>query len=285
MLIMSNPAITVIIHTLNEENNIRNCLECLKWADEIIIIDMYSDDNTVKIAREYTDKIFMYERMRYADPARQFGLEQAANEWVLVVDADELVPIQLRDFLLKIAHENQYDAVSIPRRNYFFGHYMQQTGWNALQDRQMRFFKKQYMNYTSHIHSFVHLSSQANVYTIDNENYSFIHFNYIDVEHFIEKLNRYTTIEAENSWDNNERFSKGRVCRHIVREFWTRFIRNKGYKDGFQGLMLAFLMSTYKASAGLKRYLFEKYGTKDIAETIKQQYNAQAHFEIDKYIK
>ena len=65
-----NVEISILIHTLNEERNIRNCLETVKWADEIIIIDMYSDDKTVEIAKEYTDKIFYHERMGYADPAR-----------------------------------------------------------------------------------------------------------------------------------------------------------------------------------------------------------------------
>ncbi|MBU2699028.1 glycosyltransferase involved in cell wall biosynthesis [Sporomusaceae bacterium BoRhaA] len=282
---MSNPAISVIVHTLNEEKNIRTCLECLKWADEIVIIDMYSDDDTVQISLEYTDKIFMHERMRYVEPARKYGLNQAKNEWVLVVDADELVPVELRDVLLKIATENRYDAVSIPRRNYFFGHYMLQTGWNALQDRQLRFFKKQYMHYTSHIHSSVQLSPQAKVYDIKDEKCSFIHFNYIDVEQFIDKLNRYTTIEAENGWDNRDEFSKGRVYRHIFREFKNRFIRDKGYKDGFQGFLLALLMCTYRASAGFKRYFMEEYNTKNVSEEIIMQYNELAKLEIKKYSK
>lgn len=280
---MNNPLISVLIHTLNEENNIRNCLECVKWADEIIIIDMYSDDKTRAIAREYTDEIFLHERMGIADPARQFGLQQASNEWVLVVDADELVPIQLRDYLLKIARENNYDAVSIPRRNYFFGNLIQETGWNALQDRQMRFFKKQYMIYTHHIHRFVQLNPQANVLEISDPQCSFIHFNYISTEHFIEKLNRYTTIEVKNAMERNEKFSKIKTCKRIYREFWSRFVKDKGYKDGFQGLMLAILMSAYQASIGLKHYLAVKYNTINVEEHVKQQYQQLSQSEIDKY--
>jgi glycosyltransferase involved in cell wall biosynthesis len=280
---MNNPAISVIVHTLNEAANIRTCLECLKWADEIIVIDMYSEDQTVTIAREFTDKIFMHERMRYVEPARQFGLQQASHEWILVVDADELVPMELRDVLLKIAGENKYDAVSIPRRNYFFGYAMQQTGWEAVQDSQLRFFKKQFMNYGSHIHSGVQLSPQAIVCSIQEEQYAFIHFNYLDVEQFIEKMNRYTTIEAENAYDAHSKFSKSRVCRHMLREFKNRYIKNKGYKDGFQGFMLAVLMCTYQASIGFKRYLMEKLATKNVSQKITAQYKDIADNEIKKY--
>ncbi len=89
--------ISVLINTFNEERNIKNCLESVSWADEIIIVDMYSDDKTVDIAKNYTDKIYYFERMGYADPARQFALKKATHEWVLIVDADEMVPLELRE--------------------------------------------------------------------------------------------------------------------------------------------------------------------------------------------
>lgn len=275
--------ITVLIHTLNEERNIKNCLECVKWADDIVIIDMSSDDKTVEIARGYTDRIFLHERLRYADPARQFGLEQARNEWVLVVDADELVPIALRDRLLEIMTSGQYDAVSIPHSNYFFGHVMAGTGWGALQDKHVRFFRKQFMSYGQKIHGFAELNPSARVFTINDEKCSFIHFNYVDVEQFLEKLNRYTTIEAENAWAAQLPLNKFRVVRHIVREITKRFLKRQGYKDGFQGFLLACLMAGYQASAALKRYLMEKYQTKDVRERILQEYSVIARQEIEKY--
>ncbi|MEL3933639.1 glycosyltransferase, partial [Aeromonas enteropelogenes] len=84
----------------------------------------------------------------YADPARQFALEQASNEWILVVDADELVPKILKDKLIEIMMSDQYDAVLIPHKNYFFGHLMKGTGWGPLQDMHVRFFRKNKVSYT-----------------------------------------------------------------------------------------------------------------------------------------
>jgi len=89
--------VSVLVHTLNEEKNIRNCLDTLKWAEEIIIVDLFSDDRTVEVASEYTDRFFFHERMGYADPARQFGLEKASCNWILIVDADEQVPLKLKE--------------------------------------------------------------------------------------------------------------------------------------------------------------------------------------------
>ena len=82
--------ISVSINTFNEERNIKNCLESVKWADEIVIVDMYSTDKTVKIAKEYTDKIFYFENLGYADPAREFARNKTTNEWILDIDADEV---------------------------------------------------------------------------------------------------------------------------------------------------------------------------------------------------
>jgi len=139
---MDKLPVSVLVHTLNEEKNIRNCLETVKWADEIIIVDMYSDDKTTEIASEYTDKIFYHERMGYADPARQFGLEKASNEWILILDADELVPLKLKKRLETIIEEDLGDIISIPRNNYFFGKVMRHTGWGPLQDTLHRFSRK-----------------------------------------------------------------------------------------------------------------------------------------------
>jgi len=125
---MKKLSVSVLIHTLNEERNIRNCLETVIWAEEIIVVDMYSDDKTVEIAREYTDKIFYFERVGYADPARKFALERATKPWILVVDADELVPRRLYEELKNIIEKDLADVVYIPRNNYFFGEILKGTG-------------------------------------------------------------------------------------------------------------------------------------------------------------
>ncbi len=95
---MDKLPVSVLVHTLNEEKNIRHCLETVKWASEIVIIDMYSDDKTTEIASEYTDKIFYHERMDFADPARDSSAwKKASNRWVLILDADEMVPFRLKE--------------------------------------------------------------------------------------------------------------------------------------------------------------------------------------------
>jgi len=110
--------ISATVVTLNEEENIRNCLETLTWCDEIIIVDSHSDDNTVEIAREYTDKIFTYERTGYSEPAREKALEEASGEWICMIDADEMIPPHLADKLKQEVEDSKVDVVHAPIKNW-----------------------------------------------------------------------------------------------------------------------------------------------------------------------
>lgn len=279
-----NEPISVIIHTLNEEQNIRNCLESVKWADEIIVVDMYSDDKTVEIARQYTDKIFMHERCHYVEPARQWAIEQSKYEWVLVVDADELVPIQVRDLLRNIADNDMYDVVLIPRVNYLFGHLMKGSRRGADEDRQCRFFKKSFIRYTPKIHSFPEIRPDTQVGYLAGEDRAFIHFNYIDIEQFIERLNRYTTIEAENAHSAGEVFNLEAAWDNSMKQIQDIAISEEGLKkDGIYGLGVAVLMAMYHFSAALKLKMIEDYNSTAPGDVIRQQYQNIADDIIRQY--
>jgi glycosyltransferase involved in cell wall biosynthesis len=258
---MNKLPVSVLVHTLNEEKNIRNCLETIKWADEIVLIDMYSDDKTVDIATEYTDKIYYHERMGYADPARQFGLEKAYNDWILIVDADELVPLKLKDKLESIIKEDLGDIISIPHNNYFFGKIMEFTGWGPLQDTHHRFFKKDYVFISDKIHSTFTEREDARIYELTDEEEGFIHFNYVDVEHFLEKLNRYTSIEAKALFETDKDIKFRSVVNQIISEFRKRYFKLNGRKEGYRGFSLSCLMGVYRLVTFTKLKLMKEYNT------------------------
>ena len=197
MTLLKKNNISVIIHTLNEENNIRNCLESVKWADEIIIIDMYSDDKTLEIAGSYTDKIFMHERTNMVEPARQFGIDQATKDWVLIVDADELISVQLCLSLIDIVKSNQFDAVIIPIRGYFLGFRLSEVTYHN------RFFKKGYAIWPPTLHAIPQFLPQTRLAKLTNHDQAMIHFTCIDDTQYFKKLERYTTIEAKQFMNEN----------------------------------------------------------------------------------
>lgn len=280
---MDKLPVSVLVHTLNEEKNIRNCLETVKWASEIVIIDMYSDDKTTEIASEYTDKIFSYERMGYADPARQFGLEKASNSWVLILDADELVPRKLKEKMGMIIADDLGDIISIPHNNYFFGKLMRYTGWGPLQDTHHRLFKKEYLSITDKIHSSFIEREDARIYEITDEKEGFIHFNYLDVEHFLDKLNRYTTIEAKAVFKTGENITFRAVTGQILNEFRKRYFKLGGRKEGFRGFSLSFLMSVYRLVTYAKLKLMREYKSDNPSGKIQEEYDKLAEEVIAEY--
>jgi glycosyltransferase involved in cell wall biosynthesis len=282
---MGKLPISVLVHTLNEEKNIRNCLETIKWADEIIIVDMYSDDKTVEIASKYTDMIFYHERMGYADPARQYGLEKASQNWILIVDADELVPLKLKQRLEIIIKEDMGDIISVPHNNYFFGKQMHYTGWGPLQDTHHRCFKKEYVFISDKIHSNFQEREDARIYEIEDPQEGFIHFNYEDMEHFLEKLNRYTTIEAKALFEAEEDIKFKTVVNQIFSEFRKRYIKLKGRKEGYRGFSLSFLMGVYRLVTYAKLKLMKEYKSPNPATEIEKNYNKLAEEVISEYEK
>ncbi len=268
------PCISVIIHTYNEEANILSCLESVKWANEIVLIDMYSTDQTTKLAKIYTSNIYSFENKGYADPARQFGLSKVSNEWVLVVDADELVPKALADKLKELATADAADIIQIPRRNFFFGHELKGTGWGSLQDHQNRFFKKSMVHYSNTIHQFFHFSPTARWITLQDEITCFYHFNYLDIDHFLTKLNTYTTIEARHMMNNEKPIQQQGILRLLFIEFKNRYIKEKGYKDGRLGLWLCCLMAFYRWVSGIKFQLMKTLNTPYPSQSIDKKYAA-----------
>lgn len=236
--------ISVVVNTLNEGKNIRGCLESVKWADEIIIVDMYSDDQTVQLAREYTNRIFMHRRVGYVEPARNFALSKATGDWILMLDADERIPKGLAAKLRQIAKENpsEISAVSFPRKNVFFNKWIKHTGWWP--DYKPRFFKKGKVLWSSKIHSGPKLVDGEELRLPAEEKYAINHLP-ISITRFISRINNYTIIEARTLKSEGEAFSLVKALKRSQKEFSTRYIRKQGYKDGIHGLLLSVFMFFY----------------------------------------
>ncbi len=265
--------ISVIINTYNEEKNIKDCLESVKWAEEIIVVDMYSEDNTVNIAKKYTDKIYFFEKCNYVEPARKFAVEQAKKDWIFILDADELVPVNLVKFFEETIRNDLYDVVRIPRKNYLFGKLMEGSGFGYERDLLVRFFKKGFVKFSNKIHSIPQIDKKARLHILREYDKAIIHFNYITMEQFIDKLNRYTTIEAENMFDYNENPNFFKQIYMILREIGGRFIFKKGFKDGLQGFYLSLLSGCYIISSYSKLFLMKKFESKDYGKIVEKEYS------------
>lgn len=264
------PRISAIVITLNEENNIRWCLESVHgWCNEIILVDMHSDDRTRDIAAEYTSHILLHERVPDFGRARQLAIDNASGEWVMVMDADEMTPKSLATKLIEIAQANQTDVVYIPRKDYMVGRWIQYGGWWP--DYQPRFLRRTAVSYSGEVHSYTKLQPGSRRMHLDpQETYAMLHFNYHDVKQFVEKLNRYTSAHIHEPHWANTRATAWSFFLEFGKGFVGRYIKWKAYKDGMHGLVLSLLMGVYRMLIHIKIWEYQNGLT---AETVDKMYD------------
>ncbi len=246
--------LSVVINTKNAEATLKKCLDSVKFADEIIIVDMHSQDKTLEIAQKYTNKIFTYKDVGFADPARNFALSKATQNWILIVDADEEVPISLKNKILAlIAESNNTPAYFIARKNIIWDKWIEHTGWWP--DYQLRFFKRGAIDYPAKIHTKPQ-APQNSQFLPAQEDLALIHYNYPTISSFLEKMNRYTDLTdiAVNKFDAQAVLDK------FFAEFLARYFVHQAYLDDLNGTALALAQSSYELFTYLKAW--EKQGYK-----------------------
>jgi hypothetical protein len=171
-----------------------------------------------------------------------------------------MVQSSLAKRLRSIADENSADIVEIPFKHYILGDWVRHTGWGYTP--LPRFFRKGKIHFTETIHGYMHKAEDAEVLRLEKQDeFCIYHFAYQDSAHFLEKLNRYTSTEAYHLYQKNESFSYRRLTMSALREFFTRYVTGKGYKEGVRGFALSVMMAFYRVLSYIKlweRYQFEK---------------------------
>jgi len=256
--------ISVVLTVRNEEKIIADCLNSVKWADEIIVVDDSSTDNTNKIAKKYTDKVYLHKSVGYVEPVRNFAVAKATGDWILVLDADERIYVSLAHRLREIANtEKEAAGIEIPRKNIIFGKWIKHTGWWP--DYQMRFFKKGKLIWSERIHEQPE-SAGKSIQLESKEELSIIHFHYQKISEFLEKMNRYTDIEAKAYIKSDENFNWTDMVTKPFDEFLSRFFARSGYRDGLHGLVLAILQAISMFVVTLK--VWEQKGFQEVEAKI-----------------
>ncbi len=251
--------VSVVINTLNEEKNISKAIASVKgFADEIVVCDMESSDNTVKIAKDLGAKIITHKKVGYVEPARNYAISKSSGDWILILDADEEVSDNLIKKLKEIVKKPTADYYRIPRKNIIFGKWIKHSRWWP--DYNIRFFKKGFVSWNEVIHS-VPITQGEGADLPDKEEYAIIHHNYKSIDQYIERLVRYTTIQSEGLMKNGYVFSWKDIISKPLGEFLSRFFAGEGYKDGFHGLTLCLLQSFSEIILYLK--VWEKQGFKE----------------------
>ncbi len=230
--------ISVILVVRNEDEQIRECLETVSWADEIVIVDQSSTDFTVKISKEFTDKVFVTESKGYCEPDRNLAIKKASSRWIFYIDADERVLPELKDEILSIVRSDApRPAYYVKRRNYFLGKWIKTCGWYP--SPVLRLFKKGEVIFPNEIHQ-VPLHREEYGY-LKND---LLHYSYSSLEEYFEKFNRYTTQLAKEEFEAGKRITVFNfISNFLLRPsyyFLLKYIYYRGYKDAFRGFFIAF---------------------------------------------
>ncbi len=235
------PPISVVIIAKNEEDKIRRCLDALKsFASEIVVVDSVSADRTAEICNEYGCRVFHREFDGYGSQ-KQFAVDQAANDWVLSVDADEVLEPELQKELAGIseAGELPYDAYNIPFSLVYMGRIMKHSGIGH--ETHLRLFNRNKGRFTA---SPVHEGIVSSGKTGELKN-RILHYSYRDISHHLEKINIYTSQAAEGLVKKGKQYSHLAIACKFPLSFFTHFIVKGGILDGYPGFMWSYLSALY----------------------------------------
>ena len=228
--------ISAVVNTLNEEVHLPACLESLRWAADIVVVDMHSQDRTAEIAAAYGGRVFQHERTGYVEPARNFAIEQAKHSWVLVVDADEQVSPGLASWAAGALDTTSAAAFRIPRRNYYGQTWITCCGW--FPDEQLRLFRRERVRYTDRIHRAPVV--EGRVQTLPRRGDAYLtHHAFSSWEARVEKDNKYSTIAAQAMARESRRGGAGGLLARSTLSFLTAYFFQGGIFHGTLGVALA----------------------------------------------
>jgi glycosyltransferase involved in cell wall biosynthesis len=227
--------ISVIIITKDEEKNIAECISTVQWADEIIVVDAESTDNTIALAKKYTNRVFVRKWEGYV-PQKQYALSLATNEWILSLDADERVTSELKDEIKGIKTD-EFDGYNIRRKNFLFNKEIKSCGWDN--DYQLRLFKKDSASLTDRL---VHEG-----FTVDGRTNKLkapmLHHTFSTFTSYLSKINHYTSLKAKELYKSKRKVNGWTIFSHTISAFIQFFILRRGFRDGVYGLIISLLHS------------------------------------------
>ena len=230
---MEMEKLSVTIITKNEEKNIGRCLESLKWADEVVVVDTHSGDRTVEICRQYTDKVFDENWHGYGKQ-KNICASHAKNRWVLNVDADEVVTPETAEEIQRVLKEGpKYPVYHLPRKNYFGDQWVRFGGWYP--DRILRLYDKEKVAF-SEVQVHERLEPDDNAGGLEN---ALIHYSYRDEEDYIQRQDRYSTLYAQEKSATGFKANWTHMYLRPPFAFFKNYVLKQGFRDGSLGFFLA----------------------------------------------
>lgn len=233
--------LSVVILAKNEAGRIRDCIESVRWADEILVVDDESTDDTVAIATSLGARV-LKRNMDIEGRHRNWAYDQAKHEWVLSLDADERVTPQLAQEIAALFRGGvpPYETYAIPRRNYIGSYWMRYGGWYP--SAQMKMFKRSVFRWEE---TTVHPRGLSNK-PWGTLQHDLLHFSYRDERDFLEKLDRQTTLEAQKWIADGRKVAFGKALWRTIDRALRSYLFKQGFKDGRLGFFAARMAGRYQ---------------------------------------
>ncbi len=226
--------LTACVITLDEERNIARCLESLSFADEIVVVDSFSTDRTVELARRFTDRIVRREFVGYSEQ-KNAALELATQEWVLIVDADEVVTEELAAAVRCAIESDKFAGYRMPRLTEFLGREMRHCGWYP--DFQMRLARREKAHFpTRLVHETMVVDGPVGSLRPD-----LTHHSYPSLADYTRKMVSYARAAAQQKQIDGGRFRLTDLMLRPGLAFVRMYIWKQGFRDGLHGLVLSVL--------------------------------------------
>lgn len=230
--------LSVALIVKNEEKKIEKCLRAVSWADEIIVVDSGSKDRTVMIAEQLKAKVFTRHFDNFCNQ-KNYAIEQAASDWVLCLDADEIVTPELSVSIQRVlADQAEISGYFIRRQNFIFGRRLRFGGQG--EDWILRLFEKGKGQYQQIVHET--LSVEGSMSRLQGD---LLHFSTANVQEYHAKMNLYTGLEAKLMRERGDRYSVLKQWLYPPLRFFYYYFIRLGFLDGREGFLFHFLSSKY----------------------------------------
>lgn len=249
-------SVSIVILTKNEEKNLEECLNPLKWCDEVIVVDDNSTDKTVEIAKKNGAEVFTRALNGDFAAQRNFGLEKAKGEWVFFVDADERVSPTLRAEITKAIGENDsiYNGFYFKREDKIWGKALKFG--ETMNVRLLRLAKKGIGAWEKPVHEVWNIKGQIGIFQSP-----LLHYPHQTVSEFLEEINFYSTLRAEELYKAGKKSNLLEILFYAKAKFFQNYFLRRGFLDGMDGFTVALIMSFHSFLVRSKLYLLGKRQT------------------------
>jgi (heptosyl)LPS beta-1,4-glucosyltransferase len=260
--------LSVIVHTKNSAVTLEACLTSVRpLADELIVMDMMSTDESRQIARQFRAKVMRHPDVGFVEPARDSAIQAATSDWILIVDADETIPQELGKKIHQlIEEESDVVAYALPRKNMIFGQWARSGWWP---DYQWRLFKRGHVQWPAKLHAYPQIEGEKMKLPAE-ENLAIIHQNYTDIDAFVDRAQRYSSIASEEVLKST-RTVEANIFRTLMNEILRRWFVSKAHEQGQYGQALTMLQSYFEVLVLVKTWEQQKFSPRQPAPSLSRE--------------